>query len=28
VVAAAAPEGVVKLGTHTGVALAAVLARI
>ena len=28
VVAAATPEGVVKMGTHTGVALAAVLARI
>ena len=27
VVAAATPEAVVKLGTHTGVALAAVLAR-
>jgi excinuclease ABC subunit A len=27
VVAATTPEGVVKLGTHTGVALAGVLAR-
>ena len=27
VVASASPEGVVKLGTHTGIALKAVLAR-